>query len=129
MAAQNQSSINARRHQWFAACSSGNCVEVTLTDLMAYIRDSKQNELGIQQPIIALNLKDWVEFLDQVAADEIAEADGVLVVEEASNGWVELLDTAKDITLSFDAQEWGAFTTGVKAGRFTPADRSLAATR
>jgi hypothetical protein len=79
------------------------------------IRDSKQNGLGVSQPIIALNIDDWRELTERTIADELDQLSAVQIMRDES-GDVTVVDGK--VELNFDADEWSAFVGGLADGDF-----------
>ncbi len=104
---------------WVSMCSNGTCVEVQLTSRMAYVRDSKAKSLGIQQPIIAVDLAEWDQFKGAVTGSAPVDADARLQFRDSAGGMVEIVDTSTDTILEYNSDEWTAFTTGLRSGRFS----------
>lgn len=97
-------------------CSMGSCVEVLLTDDWVFIRDSKQNDLGADQPLIPVDPPIWKSFLEEIHGVATVGSNGTLAVKFLDNGWVQLSDIHTGTSLSYDEEEWAAFTAGVTLG-------------
>lgn len=101
-------------------CSIGSCVEILLTDERVFVRDSKQNNQGDDQPRISIDPSTWCMFLDELLGLTAIGSNGVLAVRALSDGWVELVDASTGTSLSYDSEEWTAFVEGVELGEMTP---------
>lgn len=101
-------------------CSMGQCVEFMLTDTRVFVRDSKQNDVGHEQPRIDVDLNVWRVFLNEVRGFEPAGSNGILTTSASTEGGVQLVDVRTGVSLSFDSQEWTAFVEGVLLGEMNP---------
>ena len=95
-------------------CSATNCVEVRRGSHVSLLRDSKQNGLGIRQPIITLDVDQWDGFADAALSNR--EPSTVPGIQHHKDGAVTL--SQGDTDLDFDADEWAAFVDGLADGDF-----------
>ncbi|WP_024799654.1 DUF397 domain-containing protein [Nocardia sp. BMG51109] len=112
------------RSGWFKSTYSdhGNaCVEVRFAGEEVLIRDSKYQGDQAQQPTIAVPACAWGQFLAIVAGEtNTTAAPGIPdILHDTQSGETTLQDTAGR-TLTFTPAEWGAFTSGVRLGEFSP---------
>ena len=104
--------------------NGGNCVEVRFDADAVLIRDSKYlrdpgNDPSAQ-PIITINTADWPDFLANVLGRNSTSRNGIPTIEHHSSGAATIC-TADGLTLTYTAAEWDAFTSGIRAGEFSPA--------
>lgn len=119
--------VNSPRHGWFKSSKSNdgpNCVEVRFDGDLVHLRDSKYlrdpaNDPATQ-PLITLKAEDWDSFLTAAAADEVNARNDQPAILRHPTGQVSV--RAQDgTTLTFTADEWDAFTAGVRDGEFAAA--------
>ena len=105
---------------WFKSSFSGadkTCVEVANRHEAVLIRDSKYSGPESEQPIITVPTADWSTLLDLVLSRTSGVAGaGVYVTVTGDGGGVITAGTTR---LSYDSDEWNAFTKGVADGQFT----------
>ena len=104
-------------------CSLGDCVEVHVSDTAVLVRDSKQNDLGAEQPLLSATPEQWSTFIAEMCGAADPGSNGQILVEHVSYGGVVLTSPHSSVRLDYTAAEWTAFEAGAKAGEFgdTPA--------
>lgn len=109
--------------QWrrSSKCTTGVCVEARLEGSLAYLRDSKQNNLGLAQPILECSTDAFVALQRELAGLAQSGLNGEVSVEVYRDGWLALRSLSTGVTLHFDSEEISAFVAGVRAGEFLPA--------
>ncbi|WP_280275125.1 DUF397 domain-containing protein [Nocardia wallacei] len=119
--------VNSPRHGWFKSSKSNdgpNCVEVRFDGDFVHLRDSKYlrdpaNDPAAQ-PLITLKAEYWDSFLAAAAVDKADARSDQPVILRHPTGQVSV--RAQDgTTLTFTADEWDAFTAGVREGEFAAA--------
>jgi hypothetical protein len=97
-----------------SCCSDGSCVEVSRTDDLVYVRDSKDPDGGA----IVYTREQWQRVLDAVRADEWVDAvAGCTTWVDAADGSIAWIGGDGSI-LWFTREEIDAFVQGAKRGEF-----------
>ncbi|WP_280468484.1 DUF397 domain-containing protein [Nocardia cyriacigeorgica] len=99
-----------------------NCVEVRFDGAVVLVRDSKYlrdpaND-PLEQPIIAIPMDTWPEFLNSAVDGATRETTGTPQIKRHTDG---VTVSAGDVVLDFSAGEWEAFVDGVGIGDFEAA--------
>lgn len=97
-------------------CSAGACVYVDRRADMVYISDEPDKEA---RTILELPPDRFDVFLDEVTGDLPTGANGVISTHTSDSGVI--VSDKFDNSLTFDLQEWSAFTVGAADGDFSPA--------
>lgn len=111
------------RRGWFKSSFSkdaNSCVEVRFSDDgKVHLRDSKYHGPQAEQPVIAIPVSNWEEFLRLVTdGDEVHTALGVPLVEHDHVVGTTTVRDAVGTELVYTAREWNAFTGGIHAAEF-----------
>ena len=105
---------------WFKSTFSkdaNSCVEVRFVGELIQVRDSKYLGPEAEQPIITMPATEWATVLDLSWSRTTGAAGvGVSVTVHSDGGAVISSGTTR---LSYDSDEWDAFTKGVADGQFT----------
>lgn len=116
---------------WFKTLhSTATCTCVEVRFLAAadavQVRDSKQIDAVTGEnasDIITLPTADWRQFIGGLVDDD-ARATGPLVRYSPSDSTIVLHCTETGVELTYDADEWEAFRSGVLDGEFDPPARA-----
>lgn len=115
----------ARRPEgWVKSSLSGGtscCLEVKYHGSQVLIRDSKFRrseacDLDLE-PVIALTLPQWAAFMADASGKADSETLGYAITPNR-DGSVTVASTEEQTALDFTADEWLAFTQGIKKGEF-----------
>lgn len=101
-------------------CITGFCVEVSTAPGSSSLRDSKQADLGPQQPIITLTSDQFDTFQDELLGLADEGANGELAIDRLAGGLVAFRSLTTGVVLTFDSDELVAFIAGVRTGEFRP---------
>lgn len=105
----------------------GQCVEVLVMSDAVLVRDSKQNDLGDDQPMLTATQDEWLTFIAEICGAAEPGSNGAILIEHAAYGGIVLTAPDSDVRLDYTEAEWTAFVAGVKAGEFgdTPTPQLL----
>jgi hypothetical protein len=96
--------------------AQGNgCVEVDFTLDGVEIRDTKIDD----SPVFVFTAEQWGRWLAEVSSGVLTNTNGAVVVSVVDDCHV-VRAAATRSTLTFDTNEWNAFTAGVRDGEFEP---------
>lgn len=114
---------------WFKSsysAASCTCVEVNLDGVEVLVRDSKRpassGEPGADGPardVITVERAQWAAFLADVQGDEPSRRCRTVALAAARDGSTTVTCIRSGTSLAFDADEWQAFASGVRAGEFS----------
>ena len=109
---------------WYRAarCLNGSCVEARQFDHDRFgLRDSKQNDLGPDQPIVWLSRAGYLALLDEVAGRVPPGSNTEVAVVVLDDGDTIIRCLTSDVELRYDRDETAAWIDGVLADEFGPA--------
>ncbi len=101
-------------------CLSNGCVEVcSLDGLYFAVRDTKQNHMGPEQPILILSRDAFAGLLSQMIRST-SQGTPSTRTTRTTDGTTTIRSLDTGVELRFDQDEIDAFVAGIKAGEFTP---------
>ncbi len=101
-------------------CSSGTCIEVQYSLAEVLIRDSKQNHLGHEQPVLSLSHDAFERLKDSICHKRGATEHSVepVLIDSHPGGDTVFVSSRTGTRLYYTSEEVEAFRLGILDGEF-----------